>query len=79
MQQNIVPFSRILQATEEEEPEMSTVPNGENICNMNDPTCGRKHANSIKTEKLDWYHKYSAIIEMNDPGVETAKCVFSAF
>ena len=43
---------------------------------MNDPTCGRKHANSIKTEKLDWYHKYSAIIEMNDAGVETTKCVF---
>ena len=46
---------------------------------MNDPTCGRKHANSIKTEKLDWYHKYSAIIEMNDAGVQKLQNVVFGF
>jgi hypothetical protein len=41
------------------------------------PDLWTKHANSIKTE-FRLVSKYSAIIEMNDAGVQTAKCV-SAF
>ena len=41
---------------------------------MNDPTCGRNTL-IVSGQKLGWYHKYSATIEMSDAGVETTKCV----
>ena len=60
-------FSRILQATEEEEPEMSTQWRE----HLQHGTTRLVDENTliVSRQKLDWYHKYSAIIEMNDAGV----------